>query len=59
MFETIFTTLSGEKEIYTWNRVDDAVYHMNLFTEDDADLYQSICVVDVADDKIIAKKIFC
>lgn len=41
MFETIFTTLSGEKEIYTWNRVDDAVYHMNLFTEDDADLYQS------------------
>lgn len=55
MYITRFNTLKGPCEEYFYNRLEDAVSHLDLFRDDDSGLYRSIVVVD--DNDVVFKEI--
>lgn len=46
MFVVQFNRKDGDVEKYYYHRVEDAQYHLDLFEEDDSELYESIEIVE-------------
>ena len=57
MFVTRFVCHTGPCEEYYYHKREDAEAHLNLFRDDDSDLYTAIMVVD-EEDKVLEKITF-
>ena len=61
-FTLVFCHRTGEYEEVTHTSVDAALEHLNMFTDEDGDIYESIVLIKrdwkVDRDTFIAQKIF-
>ena len=46
MFVVRFNRKDGDVEEYLYHRLKDAQYHLDLFKQDDSELYESIEIVE-------------
>ena len=54
MFAVVFKRKDGKlDEVYYYNKKDDAEHHLELFENDDSDLYAKISIVMVDEDREI------